>query len=231
MVNCTVVEILKPSVIAVGVYGQSTNRVYNSIVWGNYRPGFSIRWSEYMAFCLPIPVRAPLPSGAGNISADPLLEADGIHLQSGSPCLNAGNPASLPDLIWMANRGATRLRWAAMNDCYNSPWGSRPSFRRAMARSDCASCRLGRGRKTSGGSRMEYCSRMAADLERNQQSWCQCFDPTDAGFYHAVVTNNWGSVTSAVVRRFSPLRGCERCCSRDALQHTGFGVVDNSGCD
>ena len=202
MVNCTVVENSGSSVIAVGVYGQSTNRVYNSIVWGNYRPGFSTPLVEYSGVLFTNSCTRPLPSGAGNISADPLLEADGIHLQSGSPCLNAGNSS-----------------FATGFDLDGQPWSNPPSMgcderllqlavgQPAIVPTGDGKIRLrvvpvGAGPQNfwwfKDGILLANGGRISG--AQSAELVLSAFDPTDAGFYHAVVTNNWGSVTSAVVR-------------------------------
>ncbi len=202
LANCTVFDNFGSSSIAVGVYGQSTNRVYNSIVWGNYRPGFSTPLVEYSGVLFTNSCTRPLPSGAGNISADPLLAPDGIHLQSNSPCLNAGNSNFITGL-----------------DLDGQPWNAAPSMgcderllqlavgQPAIVPTGDGQIRL---RVTPIGATPEnywWFKNGALLANGGRISGAQSaelaissFAPTDAGFYQAVVTNSFGSVTSALVQ-------------------------------
>jgi hypothetical protein len=74
--NCTVI-----SNFTGAIQCQITNSIlyFNRGAAGNYSGGA-------LSYCC----TTPLPSGAGNISADPLLLPDIIHLSSASPCLAAG---------------------------------------------------------------------------------------------------------------------------------------------
>jgi len=72
--------------------GTCGGNVYNSIVLKN-RPdnyvGGIIRWT----------CTAPLPTGTGNISVDPLFEEGSYHISSNSPCIDAGTNM---DWMWTA---------------------------------------------------------------------------------------------------------------------------------
>ena len=70
----------------------------NSILYGNKGLDPSVdNWSGgSLSYCC----ATPLPSGSGNISADPMFKAprqDDYRLDVGSPCINAGT-----NLPWMA---------------------------------------------------------------------------------------------------------------------------------
>jgi parallel beta-helix repeat protein len=52
--------------------------------------------------------------GEGNIDADPLLDAD-CHLQPGSPCIDAGNSADVPDEVRIDLDGKPRIRGASVD--------------------------------------------------------------------------------------------------------------------
>lgn len=88
--NCTVVENSDQDT-AGGTYSCS---LFNCIVDFNNSNSGSPNYDSYsgFSFCC----TTPLPAGQGNISNDPLLvnlaEGD-CHLQSNSPCINAGNNA------------------------------------------------------------------------------------------------------------------------------------------
>jgi hypothetical protein len=74
--------------------------VVNNSMGRNYSSGVSFSYS----------CTSPLPPGAGNINADPLL-LDGLHLGASSACRAAGNPA-----------------FALGTDLDGEPWGDPPSI-------------------------------------------------------------------------------------------------------
>jgi parallel beta-helix repeat protein len=53
-------------------------------------------------------------AGEGNIDADPLLDATG-HLQTGSPCINAGSGADVPDGLIKDLDGKRRIQGASVD--------------------------------------------------------------------------------------------------------------------
>ena len=89
--NCTVVGNYAPWWTPSGGVGYSS--VYNSILYYN-TSGNVGGTSSCVYSCA-----TPLPSGPGNITSEPLFldPASGdFHLQSNSPCINAGNPSVVP---------------------------------------------------------------------------------------------------------------------------------------
>jgi len=52
--------------------------------------------------------------GEGNIDADPLLDATG-HLQAGSPCIDAGNSAAVPDGVKTDLDGNRRIQGSSVD--------------------------------------------------------------------------------------------------------------------
>jgi hypothetical protein len=58
--------------------------VYNSVIWGNTNGNWN---GGSYTYC----DTTPLPSGAGNLSTDPLFADADYRLGSGSPCINAGS--------------------------------------------------------------------------------------------------------------------------------------------
>lgn len=82
------VTLLNWTVQGHGVYGASLE---NCIVWGN-------TGENYNSSTLQNSCSTPLPTGAGNISSDPLFvnfTNNNFHLQSTSPCINAGANGSV----------------------------------------------------------------------------------------------------------------------------------------
>lgn len=70
--------------------------VYNSIVYGNSGGNWGGGALSYFISCC----TTPLPAGLGNISQDPHFVNQAIgdfHLQSNSPCINAGNNGYVAD--------------------------------------------------------------------------------------------------------------------------------------
>ncbi len=69
--------------------GTASSLTYNSIIWSNSSaaPIIVIVPSAPPAYCC---LQVPM-AGSGNISLDPQLRADGIHVAATSPCRNVGN--------------------------------------------------------------------------------------------------------------------------------------------
>ena len=86
--GCTIAD----SPICIGYAGVGPVVVTNSILWGGH------------IGLIPLPDQTTVTyscveggfEGEGNISADPKLVAQGVHIQHDSPCINAGDPNSEP---------------------------------------------------------------------------------------------------------------------------------------
>lgn len=99
LVNCTVAwnTVGNSSSVSQGG-GVYTAKLTNCIVFGNQclAPPFASTSNYYslggtFSYCC----TAPLPTGAGNISAAPNLLSDGVHLAANSPCIGAGLATAL----------------------------------------------------------------------------------------------------------------------------------------
>jgi hypothetical protein len=110
MVNCTVVSNVASgnlSTYGAAVYGAS---VTNCIIWANSQRS-SYPSTNYASCVLAWCCAAPVSAGPGNFSSDPLLLADGAHLDGTSPCRAVGNSAV-----------------TSVTDLDGQPWNSPPSI-------------------------------------------------------------------------------------------------------
>ena len=88
LTNCTVTENLS------GTYGGGVGNctLNNCVVYLNYNSySFSNSYNSTFNYSC----TAPAASGTGNITSDPLLLADHIHLSATSPCIGAGNASAV----------------------------------------------------------------------------------------------------------------------------------------
>ncbi len=100
------------SIIAHGGTNSSSSTLTNCIVWGNSLPQMygsaSVSYSDIQEGW----------AGEGNISVNPMFvnpSTGDYHLQSGSPCRNAGNPNFVPEPGVMDIDGEPRIMGAAVD--------------------------------------------------------------------------------------------------------------------
>jgi len=101
--NCTVA--LNVASAGGGIAESAAN---NSVIYSNNYNYYYLSTTPALNYCC----TTPLPSGGtGNITSNPLfvnLAAGDLHLQSGSPCINAGNNSLAPTALDLD--GAPRIR-------------------------------------------------------------------------------------------------------------------------
>lgn len=203
LVNCSVTEnVGQQSTIASGVFSASgTNRIFNSIIWGNYTIG-NPSLTEYSGLGFTNCCTRPLPTGTGNISTDPLLQSDGTHLKTGSPCIGTGNSNFIFGF-----------------DMDEQPWSSPPAMGCDQPASQLALRQPAIVPTGDGKVRLRVSPVGAAaenfwwfkdgiqitnDLRVTGASTAELsiksFAPLDAGFYHAIATNSFGSATSPAIQ-------------------------------
>jgi hypothetical protein len=203
LVNCTVTanSVLGTSFRNGGGAYQAV--LTNCIVYGN-REAYGGSTSNYAGCIFGYSCSSPLPFGGGNLGADPLLLADGIHLDMNSPC-----------------RGIGRASAATGTDIDGQPWVSPPSmgcdeWLAAPVLTTPPNCQIGsppRGLSLSltvAGQAPFACSwtKDGAPLTDDGHYGNSAtpnlvisnFGPDDAGLYQAVVSNAVGVATSQVSR-------------------------------
>jgi hypothetical protein len=171
LVNCTITG---NTTGGYGTYGGAvaSAMLTNCIVVGNSVKGnFAMPTNYYnctMAFCDTIPLLA----GPGNISVDPQLLADGLHLTAASACRNAGTNAVV-----------------AGTDLDGQPWGNPPSI--GCDEWNPAPLVLLNPRFVLGAKRSEIvASVQAAGQEPITYFWLHDGTPVAAGSHYPVANSN-----------------------------------------
>ncbi len=205
LVNCTVTGNAAGSLVGSGggVYGDLSLQLYvtNCIIYGN-KSASPAGGNNYSGGTLSYCCTAPLPSGTGNISADPQFMPDGAHLSATSPCIAAGlaavtsgtdldgqawaNPPSIGCFQWSPLPGVTgplQAQLSGMPVSLNLSGG-------ATGEPTLAYLWLKDGTVLQDGP--TYTGSQTTDLVVGQ------FGPQDAGAYQLVVSNSFGMHTSAV---------------------------------
>jgi len=202
--NCTVTRNLSLSINYDYSGGVGYASLTNCIVYSNQESDSSGVNSNYFNCIFAFSCSAPVPSGTGNIGADPQLLADGIHLAITSPCIGAGlasaasgtdidgqpwnNPPSIGCDEWQSAPVVSaplvyQINTPAHGFTFNVIAGGQLPFTFFWSK-DGASIQDDGHHSNSG----------TANLVVNN------FGPDDAGLYQVVVSNAFGVVTSQVAQ-------------------------------
>lgn len=183
--------------------GVAYSTLTNCIVYANFA-GSNSSTNNSLSCTFSYSDTDPLPSGAGNMDVDPQLLADSVHLTATSPCLGAGNasvvtgtdidgqPWDNPPAIgcdeWqpapvVAVQPGFQINSPAHGLTFNVVVAGQSPFSFFWSKD-------GAPIQDDG----HYSSSGTANLVVNH------FGPDDAGHYQVVVTNAFGTVTSAVAQ-------------------------------
>ncbi|HEU5125470.1 MAG TPA: PKD domain-containing protein [Verrucomicrobiae bacterium] len=202
LINCTVSGnvcsgLTSPS----AVNGASAT---NCVIWGNVLLG-PLSSANYADSTLAYCCSDPLPPGIGNISSDPKLLIDGIHLAPDSPCIGMGTASVV------SGKDIDNQSWAASPAMGCDEWKMEPLVvvqpTIQFLWSTPARLKIGgaavAGQEpialwwTKDGNIIEESSHFesahSTDLILN------AFGPADSGVYQLIASNSFGIATSSVV--------------------------------
>jgi hypothetical protein len=183
--------------------GGYTCNLTNSIVYYNVGQYGSNYYASSAFYCC----SSTLPSGAGNISLDPLLLGDGIHLANSSPCRGAGTNSVVSGVdidgqAWANPPSMGCDEWqpapliAAPLLIQVSPTGAGFTVNVRPAGTEPFVCWWSRnGVPLEDG--VPYSSTHTTNLA------CSAVGELAGGAYEVIVSNSFGMATSAVVQAFA----------------------------
>lgn len=205
LVNCTLTGNSARSG-AGAQWGGGGGLIVNSVLWDNIATltGLPDNHSGYLGVNVSHTCTTPLLAGTGNISANPQLLPDGVHLTETSPCRGAGNPAhttgtDIDGQSWENPPAIGCDEWRPQPLMVADPQ-PRLAVGDGQARITAAAAGLEplQWQWTKDGVPLEdgarYTSANTASLLINQ------FGVDDAGAYQVVVSNAYGMATSQVVQ-------------------------------
>jgi len=185
--------------------GVANCTLVNCIVYANQDNSLSYSSNSNSTGCtFSFSCTTPAASGTGNITSDPLLLGDGIHLSSASPCIGAGSSAAV------SGADIDGQSWNSPPSMGCDEWqpppiiAVQPNYAIGPSTDGLTGSVVVAGQApfsffwTQNGSPIQdnghYSNSSTANLTINN------FGPADAGTYQVVVTNSYGSATSAVVQ-------------------------------
>ncbi|MBE0541357.1 MAG: PKD domain-containing protein [Verrucomicrobia bacterium] len=205
LVNCTLTGNSARSG-AGAQWGGGGGLIVNSVLWDNIATltGLPDNHSGYLGVNVSHTCTTPLLAGTGNISANPQLLPDGVHLTETSPCRGAGNPAhttgtDIDGQSWENPPAIGCDEWRPQPLMVADPQ-PRLAVGNGQARITAAAAGLEplQWQWTKDGMPLEdgvrYTSANTASLLINQ------FGVEDAGAYQVVASNAYGMATSQVVQ-------------------------------
>jgi len=183
--------------------GVSGSTLINCIVHSNLVSGFSSA-SNYSGANLTYCCSTPLPSGTGNITADPQLLSDGVHVAASSPVRGIGTSSVL------AGSDIDGQSWSTPPSMGCDEWSPAPTIAvqpQAQACGNPINLRLtclavGQDPMSlwwyKDGAVLDDGPHFTA--AHTPSLLATGFAPADAGIYQAVASNAFGMVTSAVIQ-------------------------------
>ena len=202
LVNCT---ITKNSSLSTSYHGGGADSAVltNCIVFSNSEAVNPATGSNYYNCTFNYSCSAPLPSGVGNISANPQLLADNFHLAASSPCVGAGNGAVI------SGSDIDGQTWNNPPSIGCDEWRPAPAITGPTVQVGFPPHALTCSVVTAGQSPFTcFWSKDGAPIQDDGHHGnsgtaslvVNNFGPDDAGVYQVIVTNSSGAVTSAVVQ-------------------------------
>jgi hypothetical protein len=204
LINCTVTKNSLTSASSDNGGGASYAALTNCIVFANQEADSYGVNSNYMSCTFAFSCSLPLPSGMSNISTDPQLLADGVHLAATSPCIGAGTASVVSG-----------------TDIDGQPWNNPPSigcdeWQPAPVVSAPPVYQIGTPAcgltfSVIAGGQLPFTFFWSKDGASVQDDGHQSnsgtanlvvnnFGPNDAGLYQVVVSNAFGVVTSQLAQ-------------------------------
>ena len=211
LINCTISGNLSGGNQASSSGAMSNSKLTNCIIYGNsVHPQLSGSGANTgptncnnctLNYC----DSDPLASGTGNMDINPQVLADGYHLAATSPCLGAGTSLAIltsftdiSGLTWSNPPPIGCAQWLPQPELASQPVVQFSPVARTLSLTATAagqpplaySWLLNGSPLTSNGH----------DSVNGTNLFVSPFDAPDAGAYQLIVTNSYGSITSAVVQ-------------------------------
>lgn len=211
LINCTITGNLSGGYAAAVSGAVNSSRLTNCIVYANsvHPPLSGSAANTGPTNCVSCSLNYcdtdPLASGIGNVDINPEVLADGYHLAATSPCLGAGTNLA----ILASFTDISGLTWSNPPPLGCAQWLPQPEIAsQPVLQFSPAARSLTLTASAAGQSPLTYSwllngspltSKGRVSINDTNLLVSQ-FDAADAGAYQLVVTNGFGSITSAVVQ-------------------------------
>ena len=186
-----------------GVYGSPQTPVMNCILWRNTSSSAAATATNYSGSeIIRYSCSLPLPSGTGNIAADPQLLSDGIHLASTSPCRGVGNA------LYVTGSDIDGQSWSNPPSMGCDEWNAAPLIIAPIAMLPGPSGQLQLSTAVAGQEPLTFIwmkdGVVLADARFGGLGTARLlvngFGPDDAGSYLVIVSNAFNTATSQVAQ-------------------------------